>query len=108
MDFRYKGFEQNNNIRTYRFDALIKGEPTLQLAVTADLGLFLKHHVGFQEGPGLCARKLTADPATLKEGGHELTNEDFLAYASARAAVEARKAAARRAGFRNRHASHSA
>ncbi|MCC6857642.1 MAG: hypothetical protein IT158_03725 [Bryobacterales bacterium] len=104
MEFRYRGFEQNDNIRTYKFDGLTKGEPVLQLVVTADLRLFQKHHVGFQEGPGLCARKLIAGLDTLENHSHELTNDDFLAFAGARAAGEARRAAARRASFRARHA----
>jgi len=46
--------------------------------------LFLKHHVGIQEGPALCAQKITADLEADRQGDHELTNEDILAYATDR------------------------
>jgi hypothetical protein len=98
------GFDQVENKREYRFDCLAKGEPTLRVVITADMALFLKHHVGIQEGPTLCARKLTADFETLRAGTHELTNDDLLAYATARAAADARKAEMRRSVPRRRSA----
>jgi UDP-N-acetylglucosamine:LPS N-acetylglucosamine transferase len=60
------------------------------------MALFLKHHVGIQEGPSLCARKLAANEAAEVLNDHELTNEDLLAYVGERTAAEERKAAARR------------
>jgi len=30
--------------------------------------LFLKHHVGIQEGPALCAQKITADLEADRQG----------------------------------------
>jgi hypothetical protein len=96
------GFAQVENKREYRFDCLAKGEPTLRVVISADIALFLKHHVGIQEGPALCARKLTADLETMHDGRHELTNEDILAYATARAAADARKAEMRRSVPRRR------
>jgi hypothetical protein len=104
MELRYRGFEQKQNKRAYKFERVVKGEPSTKLVVTADLELFLKHHVGIQEGPSLCAHKLAAD---FDDGGeatteHELTNEDLRAYASARAEAQARRAESRRAGLRRR------
>ena len=78
------------------FDGVEKGHLTVQLVITADLTLFLKHHVTIQEGPDLCARKLTADLAGLEQQDHQLTNEDLLAFATARADEQARKAEVRR------------
>jgi hypothetical protein len=100
MEFRYLGFDQRQNARAYRFDGIVKGEPIRHFIVTADLSLFLMHHVGIQEGPGLCATKLAADLEKTLEGTHELTEDDLRAHASARANAEARKAEARKAGTR--------
>jgi hypothetical protein len=70
--------------------------------VSVDLGLFLKHRVNIQEGPALCAQKLTANLEARHQGDHELTNEDLLAYAAARARKEAERAEARRSIPRRR------
>jgi hypothetical protein len=103
MDLRYMGFDHKQNTRTYKFDRTEKGEPSIRLAVTADLALFLKHRIGIQEGPTLCAHKLTADLDGLREGDHELTNDDLQAYVSDRAAAELRRAESRRSGIRPKH-----
>ncbi|MGH9722381.1 MAG: hypothetical protein ACRD8O_19395 [Bryobacteraceae bacterium] len=102
MELRYMGFDQKLNTRLYRFDRVCKGEPTIRHIVRADMALFLVHHIGIQEGPTLCAKKLSADLDDRRERDHALTNEDLLAYTSARAAVEARRAALRRIGSRRR------
>jgi len=102
MQLRYMGFDQTAAERIYRFDGIEERSPTVRYIVSADLTLFLKHRVGIQEGPALCARKLTADLAGLTQCEHRLTNDDFLAYVTARADVEARKAAARKPGVRRR------
>ena len=96
MDLRYMGFDQHDNTRAYKFDGVEAGHRIAQLVITADLTLFLKHHVSIQEGPDLCARKLTADLAGLEQQDHQLTNEDLLAFATSRADEQARKAEVRR------------
>ena len=83
MDLRYMGFDQHDNTRVYKFDGVEGGHRIAQLVITTDLTLFLKHHIAIQEGPDLCARKLTADRAGLGQQDHELTNEDLLAFATA-------------------------
>lgn len=100
MQLRYLGFEQAQNARTYRFDVIAKGEETREFVVTVDLALFRVHHVGIQEGPSLCAQKLTAGWPTVSDGAHELTTEDLRAYAEARATAEAHKLEARKSGRR--------
>jgi hypothetical protein len=82
---------------------MVKGEPAARILISADLDLFRKHQVSLQEGPGLCARKLSAAPPVGPEGGHELTNEDLLGFANHRAALELRRANIRRIGARRRH-----
>lgn len=107
---RYLGFSQLQNERAYRFDVTETGHATRQLIVTVDIGLFRVHHVGIQEGPSLCAKKLAADLEGYSEGthavagSHELTSEDLRAYASARDVEEARRAASRKGGVRRSRA----
>jgi hypothetical protein len=100
MELRYLGFDQLQNARAYRFDAIAKGEATRQFVVTVDLALFRTHRVGIQEGPSLCAHKLTADLEGSPQDSHELTTEDLRAYAEARANAEARKIELRKSGLR--------
>lgn len=102
MELRYMGFDQERNVRRYRFDCLSKGEPARRYVVAADMGMFLLYRVGLQEGPGLCARKLAQDLETDQRGAHELTASDLLDYAVARRAALARKEEARRQGFKRR------
>ena len=91
MELRYIGFDQAQNIRVYKFDGRAEDTSTMRLAVSIDMALFLRHHVGIQEGPTLCAQKLTADFEAQHRGEHELTNEDLLTYVAERAAAKARK-----------------
>ena len=58
MELRYLGFDQKQNTRTYKFDGVANGQPTVHFVVTADLALFLANRIGIQEGPTLCANKL--------------------------------------------------
>ncbi len=102
MQLRYMGFEQAKAVRVYRFDCVGERVPTIRYTVTADLALFLKHHIGIQEGPTLCARKLTSDLESPQQCEHVLTNDDLVAYVLARTAADERKAAARRPGIRRR------
>src|SRR3954453_10017050 len=96
MQLRYLGFDQLQNARAFRFDIMNKGEATRQAIVTADLALFLEHHVGIQDGPTLCASKLFADIENSIEGAHVLTGDDIRAHAQARATAEAKRIEARR------------
>ena len=92
MEVRYMGFDQERDCRSYRFDVTAKGEERRQMVVTADIALFQVHRVAIQDGPSLCARKLTSDLETHVEGAHTLTTEDFRLHAEARLAAEAKKA----------------
>src|SRR6202161_3737539 len=96
MDLRYMGFDQTRNRRVYKFDYCAKGVPPAGFLVSADIALFLKHHIIIQDGPSLCARNLADDIEALQPGEHELTNDDMLPFAPARAAAEARKAEQRK------------
>jgi len=107
VELRYMGFDQAQNKRIYKFDCTGAGKSTTRFVVSVDMVLFLKHHVGIQEGPALCARKLNADFEAVATGAaaegepelmHELTNDDLLAYVAVRTAAEVRRAEARRPG----------
>jgi cold shock CspA family protein len=88
MQLQYMGFEQAQSLREYRFDGVVHGEKTKHFVVSADLALFVQHHVGMQEGPVLSLRKLSADLESASEQlRHELTGDDLLAYVTARTAA---------------------
>src|SRR6185312_2989918 len=106
MDLRYMGFDQTLNRRVYKFDYCSKGSPPAGFLVSADIALFLKHHISIQEGPSLCARKLANDIETMQPGEHELTNDDLLAFASDRAAAAALKAEQRKSWTPRKHSTH--
>jgi len=95
MELRYLGFDQSHNARAFRFDIMAKGTATTQTVVTADLALFLQYRVGIQDGPTLCAGKLTADLERNFSGDHVLTADDLRSYSETRAAAEKKRIEAR-------------
>jgi hypothetical protein len=102
VELRYIGFDQAQNTRVYRFDCRAEDKSTMRFAVSVDMVLFLRHDVSIQEGPSLCAQKLTADFEAQHRGEHELTNEDLAAHVAERTAAKARKESHHRAGHRGR------
>ena len=96
MQLRYMGFDQEKNIREYMFDGLAAGETAKHFVVNADLTLFVRYHVGLQEGPALCLKKLSADLEGLQQLPHELTSGDLNAHVLARAAAAERKTSSRK------------
>src|SRR5215467_1216152 len=91
MQLRYMGFDQAKNIREYKFDSVAGGETTKHFVVNADLALFVRHHVGLQEGSALCLKRLSEDLEMLQPLPHELTSGDLAEYASAQAAAAKQK-----------------
>lgn len=90
-DLRYTGFDQANNVRSYRFDAISSGQ-SVRYCVTVDLALLLKYHIGVQEAPALCLHKLATDlRGAPNSGPHQLGDSELEAFASSRAAVLQRK-----------------
>ena len=96
MQLRYMGFDQEKNIREYLFDGVAAGETAKHFVVSADLALFAKYHVGLQEGPALCLKRLSADLETLQQLPHELTSDDLAAHVLAQAAAAEQKASSRK------------
>jgi cold shock CspA family protein len=80
---RYVGFDQQRNIRTYRFERFSPGEPTERFFVDTDLALLGQHKVKLQEGPALClhllAHALGAEPAG-PQTPHAVTEQHMLAF----------------------------
>ena len=80
---RYMGFEQHGSVRAYRFERLTPGSDKRTFTVEADMALFVKHHVGIQEGPTLCLHLLVAEleaagePAILHRS---LSDREMLAH----------------------------
>jgi len=83
---RYVGFDQAQAIRTYRFERTSVGEDTQMFAVTTDVTLFTKYHIGIQEGPALCMRLLTlgTDDLTAQPPKRTLTEEDLVTHLASR------------------------
>ena len=100
MELRYLGFDQMNNARSFRYEVIAKGEAKRQMVITADMGLFLQHHIAIQDGPAVCAVKLTSDLERRFEGEHVLAADDLRAHVEIRAAIEAKRIESRRAGGR--------
>src|SRR4029453_13249645 len=102
MELRFLGFDQKQITGTYKFDGVANGQPTVHFVVTADLALFLANRIGIQEGPTLCAHKLSTSPGSFGDANLELTNDHLRAPPRGRTMAEARKAEARRMGPRRR------
>jgi len=83
---RYLGFDQAKAIRTYRFERTSVGEDTQMFAVSTDVTLFTKYHIGIQEGPALCLRLLMVGIDDLAAPSLEraLTEEDLVTHLASR------------------------
>ncbi len=92
------GFEQVQNIREYTFHRVATGEETIIFVISTEVALFLKHHVGLQDGPVMCLRKLTAEleaqavePVEVPALRQALTDQDMLGYIAARGLFASKK-----------------
>jgi len=85
---RYTGFEQQQNIRVYRFERFTPGEPAERFVVNTDMALFTQHGVRLQEGPTLClyllANALVAAPAG-QAGPYSVTEQHIVEFLASRA-----------------------
>ena len=80
---RYVGFDQQKNIRTYRFERFSPGELTEHFLVDTDMVLFGRYKVKIQEGPALClhllAHALGPEPAG-PQVPYLMTEQHMLAF----------------------------
>jgi cold shock CspA family protein len=95
---RYVGFQQQEGVRSYLFELFAPGEARATFTVNTDLALFTKHHVGIQEGPGLCLHLLAtelelADGATGSPFQCSLSDREMLAYLATRPVRPAKRGA---------------
>jgi hypothetical protein len=88
---RYVGFEQQGNIRAYRFEPIAPIKESQSFTMEVDLTLFRTHHVNLQEGPALCLQLLMSElVAAGADSGSTLrcsiTDQKMSAYVAARPA----------------------
>ncbi len=87
---RYAGFDQHQNIRSFRFERYTPGALTEHFAVDADMAQLSRYHITLQEGPELSLRVLTdalrAEPAAAAHS-YMVTGEDMQSFASTRDAL---------------------
>ena len=96
-EIRYLGFEQTDNIRSYKFQAWNPHEENQEAIVTVDIVLFRRHGIGIQEGPAISLELVKA--AFLESGETKasvwrraLTDDEMHAYlASQPASRKSRK-----------------
>ena len=87
MQIQYNGFTQLNNVREFIFHCVSPGQENRIILVTADLSLFSKYHLGLQEGPLLCLRKLSCERDALTSveqrlSHRELSDADVCSFAA--------------------------
>ena len=84
---RYVGFEQRQNIRTYRFERFTPGELTQEFIVNTDVALFNRYKLRLQEGPLVCLHLLAGALATQPDGElcpYDLTEQHMVAFLATR------------------------
>lgn len=104
-DLRYVGFDQEGNVRHFKFDSFVTGNESRQrFVVTVDMDLFRAHHISVQDGPELCLHKLMAELESSPDvNRHVMSDADLLSYEQTRRAVVARKLKQKRLSDGHRH-----
>ena len=92
VPLRYLGFDDASGTRIFKFGRLPGGAGTPVFTVHAEVGLFLKHRISFQDGPVMCAAIVAAGETE----DHLLTDEDCLTFVSLRPLKTDRKAPKRK------------
>jgi hypothetical protein len=92
MHFSYRGFEQLNGIRKFKFAGVVEKQPQSIFCFSVDLKLLTEHRVSLQETPALCVQVLTRvsseTPANLEVCvNYHLKAEDMLAFTAPRRAL---------------------
>jgi hypothetical protein len=87
MSILYKGFTQDANIRSFRFEHTVEigaKKDRALVVLKADLSQLPGAHLGFQDGPALCMYVLTtllAAPQSVLPPVHTITREEMTAFA---------------------------
>lgn len=92
MQFSYRGFEQINGIRRFKFAGVIEKQPQSIFCFSVDLKLLTEHRVSLQETPALCVQVLTRvsteSLASLENcADYQLGPDDMLAFTAPRRAL---------------------
>jgi hypothetical protein len=92
MHFSYRGFEQLNGIRKFKFAGVVEKKPQSMFCFSVDLRLLTEHQVSLQETPVLCVQLLTrafAEGAPKLETciDYHLGAEDMLTFTAPRRAL---------------------
>ena len=107
MQFLYRGFDQQANIRCFRFQGVLprerpcKASKFIDLKLNADMSLWAGFKISIQDGPKLCLGILTtaltgSEQNALGFTPYAVTPEDLTAFASARKEIEEAKVARRK------------
>lgn len=92
MHFSYRGFEQINGIRKFKFAGIVEKQPQHLFCFAVDLKLLTEHRVSIQETPALCLQVLMR---AAKDGvpqidsslDYLLGTDDMLAFTAPRRAI---------------------
>jgi hypothetical protein len=92
MHFSYRGFEQHNGIRKFKFAGIVEKQPQELFCFAVDLRLLTEHRVSLQETPALCLQVLMR---AAKDGvpqidpklDYQLGPDDMLAFTAPRRAL---------------------
>jgi hypothetical protein len=95
MSPRYIGFKQLEDRRYYQFALQPADRQSVQVVVSAPIALFSQYRVGIQDGPEICMQRVL-QRRELAAAHHELTPEDFRAFAAEKAADAERRQSLRR------------
>ena len=107
MQLLYMGFDQQANIRCFRFQGVLpKKRPCdaskfIDLKLNADMSLWARFKISIQDGPKLCLGILKtaltgSEENTLRFTPYAVTHEDLTAFASARKGIGDAKVARRK------------
>jgi hypothetical protein len=92
MHFSYRGFEQHDGIRKFKFAGIVDKQPQHLFCFAVDLKLLTEHRVSLQETPALCVQLLMR---ASKDGvpqidstlDYQLGPDDMLAFTAPRRAL---------------------
>ncbi len=92
MQFSYRGFEQLNGVRRFKFAGIVDKQPQSVFCFSVDLKLLSEHRVSIQETPVLCVQVLTRaslEGAPALEGclDYALSADDMVAFTAPRRAL---------------------
>jgi hypothetical protein len=92
MHFSYRGFEQVNGIRQFKFAGIVEKQPQFLFSFAVDLKVLMEYRVSIQEAPALCLQVLMRcakdgvaqiDPSVV----YQISPDDLLGFTAPRRAL---------------------